>query len=118
MTSSDNSIYIKTLNARIDGIDKRLITIDRRLDSIDKTLTAVGYELRFSALDTAHLQTSVYWGFAIIAIVIALVGFVFALAPLLRDIYRDNRNQYPSEEKVQAMIDNSISKALALRLPN
>ena len=115
MTSNENGVTIEALNSRIDGIDKRLITIDRRLDSIDKTLTTIGYELRYNALDTAHLQTSVYWGFAVLAVVVALVGFVIALAPMLRDIYKENRNPALSEEKVQMMIDNAVSKALILK---
>ena len=90
MTSNDNNA-IATINLRIDNIDKRLNIIDRRLDSIDKTLNVIGYELRYNALDTAHLQTSVYWGFAVIVVVVALVGFVVALAPMFRDIYRDKR---------------------------
>ena len=62
--------------------------IDQKLNSIDRTLTSIGYELRFNARDNEHLQTSVYWGFAILGIVIAVVG---VFAPLLLELFRDTR---------------------------
>lgn len=110
MTSKDEKV-----NARLDKIEMRLDTIDRRLDNIDKTLTTIGYELKYNAVDTAHLQTSVYGGFAVIAVVVALVGFVITLAPMFRDMYKDKRARILTEEKVQEMIDTAVNKALAVK---
>ena len=52
--------------------------------------------------------------FTVIAVIVAFVGMV---APLLRDLYKDSRmskrQENLTEEKVQAMIDSAIAKALS-----
>lgn len=90
MTSADNQQYltVEIFNSANSRTDKRFDIIDSRFISLDRTLTSIGYELRLNARDNEHLQTSVYWGFAILGILIAVVGIV---APLLLEIYRDAR---------------------------
>ena len=112
MASTDNIVTLETFNSRMDTIEIRLNNIEKHGISIDNTLTLIGYELRLNSRDTEHLQTSIYWGFAVIAIVVALVGFVVALAPMLRDLLHEKRTPSISEDKVQQMIDNSINKAM------
>ena len=52
--------------------------------------------------------------FTVIAVIVAFVGLA---APLLRDLYKDSRKakeqEKLTEEKVQAMIDNAIAKAMS-----
>ena len=90
MTSNDAHQYVtvEMFNSATNRTEMRFDMIDQKLNSIDRTLTSRGYELRFNARDNEHLQTSVYWGFAILGIVIAVVG---VFAPLLLELFRDTR---------------------------
>ncbi|MBR0186513.1 MAG: hypothetical protein IJQ24_10850 [Synergistaceae bacterium] len=90
MTSNDAHQYVtvEMFNSATNRTEMRFDMIDQKLNSIDRTLTSIGYELRFNARDNEHLQTSVYWGFAILGIVIAVVG---VFAPLLLELFRDTR---------------------------
>ena len=129
MMSADNPVAVGAFNLRMDKIElqlenievqfgdvkTRLGDISKRLDGVDNTLTAIGYELKYHAVGTAHLQTSVYWGFAVIAVVVALVGFVITLAPMFREMYKDKHAARLTEERVQEMIDTAVAKALASR---
>ena len=112
MISADNPVAVGAFNSRMDKVELRLENIEaqfgdvktrigdisKRLDGVDNTLTAIGYELKYHSVDTVHLQTSVYWGFAVIAVVVAFVGFVITLAPMFCE-----------------MIDTAVAKALASR---
>ena len=88
MTSNDNKQYVtvEIFNSANNRTEKRFDIIDHRFISLDRTLTSISYELRLNARDNEHLQTSVYWGFAILGNLIAVVGII---APLLLEIYRD-----------------------------
>ena len=90
MTSNDAHQYVtvEMFNSATNITVMRFDMIDQNLNSSDRTLTSIGYELRFNARDNEHLQTSVYWGFAILGIVIAVVG---VFAPLLLELFRDTR---------------------------
>ncbi len=114
MTSNDKQQFV-TVDIFNDAINK----INVRFDNIDKTMNEIHYELRYNARDTEHLQTSVYWGFAIIAAVIALVGFVITLAPMFRDMYRDAKQARSQDnirklvrEVMQDEIDAAVQRAL------
>ena len=82
--------------------------INQRLDKIDQTMTEMRYEIRYNARDIDHLQTSVYWGFALLGIIIALV-----------QLFKREKNEQPKQEitrsDVQSMIDAAISKALGVK---
>lgn len=97
MTSNDNRQYltVEMFNSATGNIDKRLDIIDSRFVSLDKTLTIIGYELRYNARDTEHLQTSVYWCFALLGIIIAVVGL---FAPLLLEFFRESRSNKKHED--------------------
>ena len=58
------------------------------------------------------MQTSIYWGFAIIAIVIALVGFTVSLAPAFLEFLK-NKRTYATTEQVQEIVDRAIAKAFS-----
>lgn len=111
----DLKFYIDT---RISEVNSRLDDMNTRMKNVESRLSEISYQVGIQSRDTNHLQTSVYWGFAIMAVVIALVGFVITLAPMFRDIYKDakqaRRDNILTAEKIQAMIDNSIAKAMHL----
>ncbi len=127
MTSQDNTRYV-TVEMFNDG----MASISRRLDTIDQTLTEMRAEIRAIdrrvEINTVKIDELHYFmgiGFAVIAIVVAFVGFVIALAPTFREMYRD-RKQAKSEHtkqeildtiraEVQSMIDEAIARALSAR---
>ena len=128
MISNDTQQYVtvELFNSATGNIENRFNIIDSRFISLDKTLTAIGYELRFNSRDTEHLQTSVYWGFAILGILIAVVGIV---APLLLEIYRDSRKAKNNNEmktlarevmreeihsSVAQAVNDAVAKALGI----
>ena len=128
MISNDTQQYVtvELFNSATGNIENRFNIIDSRFISLDKTLTAIGYELRFNSRDTEHLQTSVYWGFAVLGILIAVVGIV---APLLLEIYRDSRKAKNNNEmktlarevmreeihsSVAQAVNDAVAKALGI----
>ena len=108
MTSKDETIYIKeeTFNLKMNSLEKRF----------DKLENLIETEIRLNNQAHEHLQTSIYWGFAIatltIAVVIAIVGFVVTLAPSLRENSKRKESKYTTVEQVQSIVENAISKAL------
>ena len=73
--------------------EKRFDAIETSLTEIKSTLSEMRYELRQHEHDMNHMQTTVYWGFAIMALVIAFIGCVITLAPMLRDMYHDRKRE-------------------------
>ena len=123
MTSADNQQYltVEIFNSANSRTEKRFDIIDSRFISLDRTLTSISYELRLNARDNEHLQTSVYWGFAILGILIAVVGIV---APLLLEIYRDakkakNDNDIRTatrqivHEEISSYVTQAVNEAVA-----
>ena len=103
MTSQDSTNYV-TVETFNDGI----AAINQRLDKIDQKMTEMRYEMRYNARDIEHLQTSVYWGFALLGIIIALV-----------QLFKREKSEQPKPDitrsDVQTMIDAAISKALGVK---
>ncbi len=103
MTSQDNTRYVT-----VEMFNYGVAAINQRLDKIDQTMTEMRYEIRYNARDIDHLQTSVYWGFALLGIIIALV-----------QLFKREKNEQPKQEitrsDVQSMIDAAISKALGVK---
>ena len=125
MTSNDSQqfVTVEMFNSAHDIIQKRFDIIDGKFISLDKTLTVIGYELRFNARDNEHVQTSVYWGFAILGVLIAFFGMLATLAPLLREIYKDSRQAKNSDnfkkiarevmhEEISDAVAQAVNKAL------
>ena len=115
MTSNYNQQYVtvEIFNSATSKIEERFDIIDSRFISLDKTLTSIGYELRYNARDTEHLQTSVYWGFAILGIIITIVGI---FAPLLLTMYIDTRktkNDNDIREVAREVMHEEISLSVA-----
>ena len=110
MTSQDNAVYVtvEMFNDGMARIERRFDALERRLDKVEQTMTEMRYEIRYNARDIDHVQTSVYWGFA-------LLGIIVALAPS----FRREKNEKPQPEvtrsDVQSMIDEAISRVLGAK---
>ena len=80
MTSSDKQEYVtvEMFNGGIQEIKSEIATLNKRIDGIQTeikdTRNELLTEIRLNQNDVAHLQTSVYWGFAIIGVIIAFVS--------------------------------------------
>ncbi|MBQ7168671.1 MAG: hypothetical protein IJR63_02055 [Synergistaceae bacterium] len=110
MTSQDNAQYvtIEMFNDGMSRIERRFDVIERRLDKVEQTMTEMRYEIRYNARDIDHLQTSVYWGFA-------LLGIIVALAPSFRREKTEKPQPEVTRSDVQSMIDAAISRALGAK---
>ena len=83
MTSNDNNITIEIFNKGIQEIKTEVKQINNELhQEIKDTRNELLTEIRINEVGTSHLQTSIYWGFAIMGIVIALVGLIVAILAL------------------------------------
>ena len=108
MISQDNQQYltVDVFNAKMNAY---MATVERKIDT---STIELKNEIRLNATDTTHLQTSVYWGFAIVAIVIALVGLVATLAPTFLSLVKDKKS-YTTVEQVQEIVDKAIARAFS-----
>lgn len=108
MTSQDNQQYLTVdlFNAKMDAF----------MRTNELSFIELKNEIRLNASDIAHLQTSVYWGFAVIAIVVALIGLVVALAPTFLASTKEkdyNKKNYTTAEQVQEIVDKAIARAFS-----
>ncbi len=121
MTSQDNARYIT-----VEMFNDSMARIERRFDAVDKTLTEITKEIRTidrrSEINTVKIDELHYFmgiGFAIMAVVVAFVGFVITLAPTFREMYRDSKKAKTdspvSRSEIQSMIDEAISRALSAK---
>ena len=79
MTSTDNYVTIEIFNKSIQEIKYEVQQIR---NEFHQGIQEVKYQQQLNVHDTAHLQTSVYWGFAIMGVVMALVGLIVAIIAL------------------------------------
>ena len=86
MTSTDNYVTVEMFNA---GIQEIKTEMNQRFDIIQAEIKEMGQEIRLTQNDVAHIQTSIYWGFAVMGIVIALVGLVVAILAIMPQLRRD-----------------------------
>ncbi|MBQ3646280.1 MAG: hypothetical protein IJQ47_01005 [Synergistaceae bacterium] len=75
----------------------------------------VKVETRMNTQQTADLQTSVYWGFALMTIFIALSGFMISLAPTFLEHFREKQKskKYVTHDEVKDIVGYAVEKALA-----
>lgn len=90
MPSNDNYITIETFNKGIQELKQDL----------KAEIQEIRTDIRVLQSDTAHLQTSVYWSFAIMGIIIAF----FALF----------KNDNKKEEQKQAFTENQVIEIRSL----
>ena len=125
MTSNDLTILeaINGLEGKIVAIQSEIQEVRQEIkdtrQEIKDTRNELMTEIRINQNDTAHLQTSVYWGFAIMGVVIGLVSFVvatIALLPYLRKEKSETKveqKNFTTVEQVQNIVETAISRALA-----
>ncbi len=118
MLSNDNFVTIEIFNERTNSIEEKIIGLQSGMNQkFDKLENLIATEIRFNDQAHEHLQTSVYWGFAIativITLVIALVGFMITLAPSFLEIIRSKQQKFVTTEQVQEIVDKAISRAFA-----
>ena len=126
MISNDNQQYITVAlyNAGNDRLERRIIQLGEKLDASSRETKSefqiVKAEIQAVRENTiangakidAYRDFTSIW-FTVITVIVAFVGLA---APLLRDLYKDSRKskeqEHLTEDKVQAMIDNAIAKAM------
>ena len=111
MTSSDKQEYI-TVEMFKSDIQEIKSEIREMKQEIKDTRNELMTEIRLNQNDVAHLQTSIYWGFAIIGVVIGIVGLIFAIMPQLKE-KRETQKNSPTFEEVNNIVEAAINKALA-----
>ena len=101
-----------------NNMERRFNDVDRKIETVDRKLEALTVQVQnnfdYQNMRMESIQTSVYWGFALITFFIAVVGVMVALAPSILEIFRSRRKErdYVTSEQVQEIVDRSISKAL------
>ena len=101
MPNNENYITVDAFNNGIQELKQDFkSSIQELKQDLKAEIQEIKTDIRVLQSDTAHLQTSVYWGFAIIAIVIAF----FAL------FKNDNKKQ----EKKQTFTENQVIEIRSL----
>ena len=115
MISNDNQQYLNVdkFNAKMDVMIANIQLANEKLhNEIHNEIQDVKSEVKANSTQIADLQHSVYWGFAIIAVIIALVGFIVSLAPAFLEFLK-NKKTYTTAEQVQEIVDKAIAKAFS-----
>lgn len=76
MDSTDREILLD-ISGRLVRIESRVERVETRLDGLESRVAVMENELRLQSARTDWMQTTIYWGFAII-------GVICAFVPLLR----------------------------------
>lgn len=118
MTSND-AVIINLINSRFDALEVRIGNVERKTEElhteIQNTRLELRTEIRIAQNDIGHVQTSVYWGFAIMTIGIAIASGVLTLAPAIKELFKTKHENKITEERIQSLIDAAISRALSER---
>ncbi len=80
MTSNDNIITVEIFNNRIQEIKTEIQGIRQEIKDTKNELLS---EIRINQNDTAHLQTTIYYGFSILGLIIGLVGLIVAIIAIM-----------------------------------
>ena len=100
MTSNDNYVTIEIFN---HGIQE----IKNEISNLRSEIRDVRYENRLNSAKIDWLQHSIYWGFAVIAFVVAYVS----LRPSKKE--KSEKQKFTTAEQVQEIVDQAITKAFA-----
>lgn len=103
MASQD--IIISLINSRFDAQEKRFDAQDKRIAIIEKNIFDIKLSQAKSQASLEHLQNSITWGFALVALVCAFVGLFKNKEPREK-----SSRDYLSRAEVQAMIDDALKK--------
>ena len=100
MTSNDNYVTIEIFN---QGIQE----IKNEISNLHSEIRDVKYDNRLNSAKIDWLQHSIYWGFAVIAFVVAYVS----LRPSRKE--KSEKQKFMTAEQVQEIVNNAITKAFA-----
>lgn len=105
MTSND-LIILEAIN----GLEGKVINLQAEIkemkQEIKDTRNELMTEIRINQNDTVHIQTSVYWGFAIIGVIIAFVG----LYPFRHEKFEHSEDLSPRNIRdIRALIREEFS---------
>ena len=92
--------------ADIEGLK---VYIDGRIAGVERSISEIRTELRINAVKLEAVEHTVNWNFAILALVVAIVGFTIALASMFREIFRDKRREKRDDE-IRSMIREELAK--------
>ena len=116
MTSNDNFVTVEVFNSRIGQLETQIIRLGERQENSFRELKQEIHDINYNVLMNTQrindMHNFIGWGFAILAIVVAFVGFIITLAPMFREMYQNAHKPMLTEERVQEIVDRSISKAL------
>ncbi len=79
MTSSDREILISinneihSINTRLNSLENRVAIIEQDISTLKTQTQAISDQVNTNTLKIEMLQTTVYWGFAIIAFIAAVI---------------------------------------------
>ena len=111
MTSSDVEIFRSGLEDLKFYIDGRILQTETELRAEIRT---VNENVLVNSARIESQRDFMSIGFTIMAVVIALVGFVITLAPMFREMYRDarqaRRESALTRTEVEEMIADAISR--------
>ena len=118
MTSNDKQEYItvEMFNDGLKEIKTEIIALNKRIDDVQTEINEMKQEIkdtrnellteiRLNQHDVAHLQASVYWGFAIIAFVVAFIS----LNPFRKE--KTEHKPEMSERDLRAIMREEIKMA-------
>ena len=118
MTSQDNARYV-TVEMFNKGIAEIKAEINKNTEVIRAEIRAIDKRVEINSVKIDELHYFMGIGFAIMAVVVAFVGFVITLAPMFREMYRDAKKAKTdspvSRSEIQSMIDEAISRALGAK---
>ena len=147
MTSNDLFI-IEVFNNRMNGLEEKIVSLqqemnkkfdevhqeiaevrqevgevrqemDKRFEEVHHDMRELATEIRFVQGETAHIQHSIYWGFALatllLTVIVAVASFFVTLAPTIKEYFVSKQQQYPTEERVREIVEKAISAALVRR---
>lgn len=127
MTSTDNAQYltVEMFNDSMARIERRFDALERRLDRVDQTLSEITKEIRVidrrSEINTVKIDELHYFmgiGFAIIAVVVAFVGYIINGASSHKEEKTDTAERIKQDilhtlrAEMKSVADEVVSRAL------
>ena len=112
MTSND-VLTVREFQAGLDGlkvyVDGRISEVNARISELRADVQLLARDVRDNAIRIEGTRDFIGWGFSLMALIIALVGFSITLAPMFREMYKNVRKPTLTEERVQELINNALN---------
>ncbi len=103
--------------AEIEGlkvyINDQVVELGKKIDGVKEELkgemNALKTEIRVNAVRIEEIKTSMNWHFSTLTTVVAIVGFLIAIVPILRDKSKDKK-QNVTEDDVRRIFHEELAK--------